>query len=51
MFRKLYKEANNDIKVDKSLKESTINKMINTNVNKKRPKNIFKFAEIGRAHV
>ncbi|NMB26987.1 MAG: serpin family protein [Tissierellia bacterium] len=46
MFRKLYKEANNDIEVDKSLKESTINKMLNTNVNKKRPKNIFKFATI-----
>lgn len=46
MFRKLYKEANNDIEVDKSLKESTIDKMLNTNVNKRRPKSIFKFATI-----
>ncbi|QQY79659.1 serpin (serine protease inhibitor) [Keratinibaculum paraultunense] len=44
MFRKLYREANNDIKVDKSIKEYTIEKMLNTNVNKRRSKNIFKFA-------
>lgn len=44
MFRKLYKEANNDIEVNKSLKESTIDKMLNAN--KRRPKNILKFATI-----
>lgn len=44
MFRKLYKEANNDIEVDKSLKKSTIDKMIN--INNRRPKNVFKFVTI-----
>lgn len=51
MFRKLYKEANNDIKVDKSLKESTIDKRLNTDVNRKRRKSVFKFAAIMAAIV
>lgn len=51
MFRKLYKEANNDIEVDKSLKESTIDKMLYTDVNKKTPKSVFKFAAIMSAIV
>jgi len=46
MFRKLYKEASNDIEEDKSFKKTTIEKMLNKNVIKKRPKHFFKFAVI-----
>lgn len=46
MFRKSYKEINKNIEMDPSLKEDTINKMLNIEEPKRRSTNIFKFVAI-----